>query len=333
MNTVFDEELFGDLLGDMIHNVLPLFLIMFGIVAAFSMVRIVHTLIGSSGSSYSEPKPKFKPNFKKVDIKTKHENMIAYGFFIKSMEKQSFIKSLFTRWSSSTTKIGKNVYKKGYKTYQFTTDQAIYNKITNSIHKPIAEIKEETLLIQFNEAIHYSLKQLEQFSKQQRGTVDLNQEVERVINLVREIKTFTDHIDYEAQAETEKLRITSMNEILQKHHTVMEQLTLGVKVFNANNKPAAEQIKPISSVSLNKRRQNEQQKKRSTSSNNDDVLSFVNSYNFRSNNANSYNHYDNDRDSHNNHSYNDSHSSHSSDSHSYSYSDSSSSSDSSVSCD
>lgn len=278
----------------------PFFLIFTLLLIVPTMVKVMVNLMGAGGSRrYSDPEPIFKPNFKKVTIKTKQENMITYGFLIKSMEKQSFIKSLF---SSSTMKIGKKVYKKGYKTYEFTTNQDIYIKISNDIHKPLAEIKDETLLIQFDEAIHYSLKQLEQFSKQ-RGIVDLQQEVDRVIQLVKEIKTFTDYVDNEAQAETEKLRVSSMNEILSKHHTVMEQLTLGVKVFNTSNQTVTNHAKNKKSVYLDKTNQN-------VTNDHYTAATLDNNY------------YDSDRDSH-------SYSSHSSDSHSYSYSDSSSSSDSS----
>ncbi|MGE7191992.1 hypothetical protein [Lysinibacillus fusiformis] len=283
----------------------PFFLIFTLLLIVPTMVKTMANLMGAGGSRrYSDPEPIFKPNFKKVTIKTKQENMITYGFLIKSMEKQSFIKSLF---SSSTMKIGKKMYKKGYKTYEFTTNQDIYIKICNDIHKPLAEIKDETLLIQFDEAIHYALKQLEQFAKQ-RGIVDLQQEVDRVIQLVKEIKTFTDYVDNEAQAETEKLRVSSMNEILSKHHTVMEQLTLGVKVFNTSNQTVINQEKNKQSISLDKPRNK-----------------VTNDYYAAATLDNNY--YDSDRDSY---SYNGhSHSSHSSDSHSYSHSDSSSSSDSS----
>ena len=214
------------------ENLFPILLLLMFIPLTFSSLRIVLGLVESAPSSDVVQKEKI--DLKKVKIISKYSLGVKFSFYVRYMEKQGFLKGLFVQFLDEYIKIGKHVYKLDAKKYIFSTNESVYIQIKETIQQPIASIQDDAMLLQFNEAIHYALSNLSEFCKM-KDIVNLEQEVERVSELVQEIKRFSDEITNAAKLETEKLRVGSMNEILEKHHLVMEQLTLGVKIFNGDS--------------------------------------------------------------------------------------------------
>lgn len=251
--------------SEILMNVLSLFMIIvIGIGGAFVIIPIVkNAFIHSHNNSV------LNLNYDESKIFSLDDNRISYLINIKSFERKPFITSLIKRFNSKSIKVGRNVYTKECKKYQFTTKKQIHKKIIVGIVKPLSEIKDETMLIQFDEAIHYSLEQLQQFAKNP-NMVNLTEEVDRVVSLVKEIKSFTDYIETAAMIETEMFKVNSMYELLNKHHVVMDQLTLLVKLFNTKNYHQLEK----SNNSLAKGRT----KKEQSAMNKDNMYLFTNSY-------------------------------------------------------
>jgi hypothetical protein len=235
MDTQFQTQVIEQVIEQLEHlfPIMSLFLV-FPLV--FSVIRMFYR--GMIEQSYSSNEiVKEKINMKKIYIKTRNSFGVKYSFYVRFMKKQGFIKGLFVRFSDEYLKVGKHVYKLDAKEYVFSTSESIFIKIKDTIQHPITTIQDDSMLIQFNEAIHYGLSNLSEFCKM-KDIVNLDQEVKKVSDLVHEIKKFSDEISNAAKLETEKLRVSSMNEIIEKHHLVMEQLTTGVKIFNSdsNNK-------------------------------------------------------------------------------------------------
>lgn len=201
-----------------------------------------------------------------VRIDVEHKEKIAsklkdgqheYVFFIDKIDRLNGFRAFFARYSKKYIKIDKNVYEKSLKSYHFKTSKEIHSQIQELIRIPLKSIKDDTLLIQFDEAIHYSLSHLSMFCKTQEdikdsikpagdrlevisakasNALDLHKEVQIVGKLISEIKTFADEIDRKANEKTEQFINIGMNNILDKHHMNMEQLTLQVKIFNHQHK-------------------------------------------------------------------------------------------------
>lgn len=216
----------------------PLFVLMLAIGIVPPLLRVVFKLI-LDGGVYLEREEKKKEikDPKKFTIEyqnySKSENV--FYFYVTHLNKQNFLIALFTRFSKRTIKIGKGIYKKDAQMYKFSTNLENMTKIKNNIYEPVKNMKNYSILIQFHDDIHYALSHLSKFCEMQ-DAINLSDEIDKVSSLIVEIKKYADEIENAANAQVERLRKNSIDSILDKHHLIMEQLTLKAKIYNADPK-------------------------------------------------------------------------------------------------
>lgn len=197
------------------------------------LLRIARVMFEVNDIQYEEKEIK---NTEKIfnEYHSKEFGQNKFYFYATYMKKQGFLISLFTRFSESTIKIGKHIYKKDAEKYSFSTSHENKIKIENKIHKPIKDIKDYSILIQFHDDIHYALSHLSKFCEMQ-DAINLSDEIDKVGNLIAEIKKYSDEIENAANMKVERLRNNTIESILDKHHLIMDQLTLKAKIYNANS--------------------------------------------------------------------------------------------------
>lgn len=236
INQVYDQ------IDTLLHDLLPAMLSLVIVPVTVIVVKNVFNLISGGSAHYSSyEETKQIIDFEKIQIKGKELDNIHFSIYVKYLKKQNFIKALFVQFDTENyIKMDKSVYKKDHKLYEFTTRKQIFENIKQNIHEPVSQLHDDTILKQFHDSIHYSLASLSQFCEMQ-DIVNLEQEVNKIGNLIHEIKAFSDEISNSANAQTQKLRVNGINEILSKHHIAMDQLILQVKIFN-NTKPSDKKI-------------------------------------------------------------------------------------------
>jgi hypothetical protein len=188
-------------------------------------------------------------DYKNPKIDRRKYGQVDIHFFVRYLEKESMVKGLLN-YEGDYVKIDNIHYKRTYKEYHFSSNEILFDKIITGIQKPISQLKEDTVLLQFHDSIHYALASLEELFKN-KDIVNIEKEVDSVCELIGEIKKFSDEVDNLANAQAQKLRKDGINNILEKHHTVMEQLTTQVKIFN--------EVKPVNSntISIEKKEKEE----------------------------------------------------------------------------
>jgi hypothetical protein len=223
-------EVIIQLLRDLIPIVVPIYFLIF-------LAKFIRIWLGLEKPEAPEWKT---ADFKNPTIRSRKNGKVVFYFYVHYLEKQSRVKRWF-QGKDEFVKIDKSYYKREGKKYTFTTDEALFEKIIHAIQKPISELKDDTILFQFHDAIHYALTSLEQLFKN-GDIVNLNMETNRVCELVSEIKRFSTELENSANEQVERLRLSNMNNILEKHHLIMDQLTEQVKIFN----------EPVKTISLKK---------------------------------------------------------------------------------
>lgn len=228
-------EVVGQTFSMVLGQLSPAVFVVMGLALALAATRVIKNLFLDGLMDTGSYTPTWKDiNFKVINVISKTE-VIKFSFYVRYLKKVNRFLAFFLQLDKENyLKVGKQLYKRDFKQYTFTTDYIPFGKIKDKIHSPLCHIEDYSFIFQFHDSIHYALSNLEEFSKMLPED-KLEDEIMTIIDYIQQVKVFYDSISNAAAAQTEKLKDNALNEILDRHHLIMNELSMSVKLFNGNS--------------------------------------------------------------------------------------------------